>query len=220
MLILNGHLQAVIAVAVSKAHNRAGAVSVYTIVSGSEDRMVIGWDSRNRPSTVADAHRSVIRAVACTGDKAESNLALIGAADGSGEILDLDKLKEDTAKCSDLQTKADELTRKLKAIKNNPDEVERLTQERDAALQERKEIKDHMVSLELEKRHQGAILCAAFSTDGKTCATSGDDRTINLWDTAPATLEAAAFGRPTGRRSRRCNSRRTICWCRPAATAP
>ena len=42
--------------------------------------------------------------------------------------------------------------------------------------------------LELEKHHQGAVLCAAFSPDGKTCATSGDDRTIYLWDSSNGKL--------------------------------
>jgi WD40 repeat protein len=42
--------------------------------------------------------------------------------------------------------------------------------------------------VELSKRHQGAVLCVAFSPDGKMCATSGEDRTIYLWDTATGEL--------------------------------
>src|SRR5262249_41811692 len=32
--------------------------------------------------------------------------------------------------------------------------------------------------------HRGPINCVAFSPDGKTCATGGDDREINVWDVA------------------------------------
>ena len=138
---LSGHLQAVTCVAVSKAHPAAqGEEPWYTIVSGAEDRMVIGWDSRNGQQLWRLQHRSVIKSVACTGEGAEHNLALIGAADGSAQIIDLEATAEPQK------------------------------------------------PLELEKRHQGAVLCAAFSADGKTCATSGDDRTIYLWDSSNGKL--------------------------------
>jgi WD40 repeat protein len=35
----------------------------------------------------------------------------------------------------------------------------------------------------LKAHHAGSINCAAFSPDGKVCATGGDDRTICLWNT-------------------------------------
>lgn len=37
---------------------------------------------------------------------------------------------------------------------------------------------------ELSGKHGGAVTCVAFSPDGKTCVTGGDDRQIFLWDTA------------------------------------
>src|SRR5262249_17897200 len=37
---------------------------------------------------------------------------------------------------------------------------------------------------ELQGKHGGAVTCVAFSPDGKTCVTGGDDRQIFLWDTA------------------------------------
>jgi WD40 repeat protein len=40
----------------------------------------------------------------------------------------------------------------------------------------------------LEGQHRGAITCVAFSPDGKWCATGGEDREINLWETATGQL--------------------------------
>jgi WD40 repeat protein len=36
---------------------------------------------------------------------------------------------------------------------------------------------------QLEGDHQGAIACAAFSPDGKSCATGSEDHSITIWDT-------------------------------------
>jgi WD40 repeat protein len=42
--------------------------------------------------------------------------------------------------------------------------------------------------LRLSARHQGGVLAVAFSKDGKTCATGGEDRAINLYDAATGKL--------------------------------
>jgi WD40 repeat protein len=41
---------------------------------------------------------------------------------------------------------------------------------------------------ELKEEHKGAIIAVAFSPDGKTCATGGEDRAICLWNVATGTL--------------------------------
>jgi WD40 repeat protein len=41
---------------------------------------------------------------------------------------------------------------------------------------------------ELSEHHRGAITCVAFSPDGSTCATGGEDQQIRLWDTATGKL--------------------------------
>lgn len=43
-------------------------------------------------------------------------------------------------------------------------------------------------ALELQNAHRGAITCVAFSPDGLTCATGGDDREIRLWNVADGKL--------------------------------
>jgi WD40 repeat protein len=41
---------------------------------------------------------------------------------------------------------------------------------------------------EFEKGHQGAVFCAAFSSDGKTLATGSNDHTIKLWNVADGSV--------------------------------
>jgi WD40 repeat protein len=86
---LSGHRQEVTCVAVSKGPKPM-------IVSGSEDRTVRIWVQQ-------DGHWSrrwevqfnaAVRALACTGPAAAQNRALVGTADGSVHLLDLDDMKE------------------------------------------------------------------------------------------------------------------------------
>lgn len=51
---------------------------------------------------------------------------------------------------------------------------------------------------ELFGQHEGAILCVAFSPDGRTCATGGDDRVIRLWDVALGALRYRLDAAHTG----------------------
>jgi WD40 repeat protein len=128
-LVLGGHLEAITCVAVSK-----GPRSV--IVSGSEDRTLLGWDAQSGAVLFKQDLLSVPRAIACSPPGSEDNLVLFGCNDGTVRLLDL-KNKE---------------------------------------------------KRELSGRHVGPVNCVAFSRDGKTCATGGDDLYIRLWETASGKL--------------------------------
>jgi WD40 repeat protein len=81
--LLEGHLQPVRAVAVSKDPRKP------LIVSASEDKTVRVWD-RLTGTHVNWRHDVPVRAVACTPPTAEANLCLTGADDGIGRLFDLD----------------------------------------------------------------------------------------------------------------------------------
>jgi WD40 repeat protein/biotin carboxyl carrier protein len=80
---LNGHLQPVRAVAVSKDKQRP------LIVSGSEDHTARVWDRLSGQKAVL-LHPAAVRAVACSPVGSANNLCLTGADDGIARLWDLD----------------------------------------------------------------------------------------------------------------------------------
>jgi WD40 repeat protein len=85
--ILAGHMGEVTGVAVSKDSKQ--------IVSVSDDGTVRVWDLKLQgPRTTWRQPRTRVRAVACTGPRADKNLCLTGAADGVARLYDLADLKE------------------------------------------------------------------------------------------------------------------------------
>lgn len=85
--ILRGHLLEVTCVAVSKGPKT-------TIVSGSEDRTLRGWDPVDGRQLWQLTHKVPVKAVACTPVGSNQNLLLAGWGDGVGRLLNLDNLKE------------------------------------------------------------------------------------------------------------------------------
>ncbi len=83
---LEGHLQPVIAVAVSKDPRKP------LIVTGSLDKTARVWDRATPGQKVSWYHGVPVRAVACTPPGAETNLALTGADDGIARLWELDEL--------------------------------------------------------------------------------------------------------------------------------
>lgn len=87
--VLSGHHAEVTCVAVS----RVGQNGKKLIVSGSEDNNARFWDwTAAQPLVGILDHHAGVLAVACTGPKAEANLALTGDRDGVGRLIDLDHL--------------------------------------------------------------------------------------------------------------------------------
>lgn len=85
--VLRGHLLEVNCVAVSKGPKT-------TIVSGSEDRTLRGWDPVDGRQLWQLTHKVPVKAVACSPASASQNLLLAGWGDGVGRLLNLDNLKE------------------------------------------------------------------------------------------------------------------------------
>jgi WD40 repeat protein len=87
--VLSGHINEVTCVAISSPPTGAKPL----IVSGGEDRMVRIWEQlperfRWYERCVLD-HQAVVKAVACTGPKAQRNLLLTGTVNGQGRLFDL-----------------------------------------------------------------------------------------------------------------------------------
>ncbi|HEV3262463.1 MAG TPA: HlyD family efflux transporter periplasmic adaptor subunit [Gemmataceae bacterium] len=87
---LTGHLQEVTAVAVSRAP--AGQKATPFVVSASTDGTVRVWDRTTGYDVRVLRHPGAVRAVACTGPRADGNWCLSGADDGVARLWDLDSV--------------------------------------------------------------------------------------------------------------------------------
>jgi WD40 repeat protein len=85
-LVFEGHIGEVTCVAVS--HGREPV-----ILSGGEDHFLYAWHAATGHQLWKMKHTNAIRSVACTGPKSKRNLALVGCADGSALLFDLDKFE-------------------------------------------------------------------------------------------------------------------------------
>jgi multidrug resistance efflux pump len=185
---LRGHTQEVTCVAVGREPKKL-------ILSGSEDRSLRIWDSASGQELGAFVHPTAVRSVACTGEKASHNLALVGTADGTVRVFDLDKLDSfqftDDSWAPLLAAKVPEaVVAKLKVLKYK--EFERPAFVAELAKILDKETLDKFQSEMLKRAevkcwkdcgqaHQSSVTSVAFSPDGKFCLTAGEDRLVVVW---------------------------------------
>lgn len=87
-LVIGGHALEINCVAVTRG-------TPALILSGSEDRSLRCWSSETGQIKWHIQLKAPIKAVACTGKDAPFNLALTGSADGTGRLINLDKVKAD-----------------------------------------------------------------------------------------------------------------------------
>jgi WD40 repeat protein len=88
--VLEGHIGEVNCVAVG--HGRKPV-----ILSGGEDSTLRGWSAATGGQLWVLRYRNAVRSVAATGPGAKRGLALVGCADGSASLVDLDRLDDFTA---------------------------------------------------------------------------------------------------------------------------
>ncbi len=85
--VLRGHLGPVTRLAITRGPHPI-------ILSAGEDRCLRGWDGETGRELFRLRHRAEIRALACTEASAPANLVLVGAADGSAQVFDPEKVKD------------------------------------------------------------------------------------------------------------------------------
>jgi WD40 repeat protein len=85
-LVFEGHIGEVTCVAVSHGPDPV-------ILSGGEDHYLYAWNAATGHQLWKIKFNNAIRSVACTGPKSKRSLALVGCADGTARLIDLDKLE-------------------------------------------------------------------------------------------------------------------------------
>jgi WD40 repeat protein len=169
-LIISGHLGPVTCVAVSKGKRPV-------IVSGSDDETLRGWDSvTGERLWLLEGLKSAVRAVACSPDKSKHNLVLFGSADGTGRLLDLDKISSNE-KPRDL---AERHQAPINGVAFSPDGSRCATcsDDRTICLWETETGK---LLHRLPPLHRNAVTSIQFASD-KRLVSAGRDNSLVVWD--------------------------------------
>jgi WD40 repeat protein len=169
-LIISGHLAAVTCVAVSTGKRPV-------IVSGSDDETLRGWDSvTGEKLWLLEGLKSAVRAVACTPVGSKHNLVLFGCADGTGRLLDLDKINGNE-KPRDL---AERHQAPINGVAFSPDGSRCATCSDDRTICLWKTETGELLH-RLPAVHRNAVTSVQFAAD-KRLVSAGRDNRLVVWD--------------------------------------
>lgn len=162
-----GHWAPVSGVAVSKDARKP------LIVTVSDDKTLRVWDQKSRSQVSSYSHETPIRAVACTGVKSQLNLAIFGADDGYGYLINLDGSGEAIKKL-DKRHKG-----RIVSVAFSPDGLS-------CATADDKEIIVWNTDTGKERytiaaNHRGPITSIQFTPQTKLVS-AARDRTVRVWD--------------------------------------
>ncbi len=185
-LALRGPLQEVTAVAVSKGGQP-------WVIAASTDRTIWFW--RVTQDTLAQSpegakvpaykiddkekryrvdHPAVVRAVACSPKGSSTNLCLVGAADGSARLWNLDNLTQPARELKERHNGA------IQAVAFSPNGTLCATAGEDRTARIWNSANGELVA-RIPEAHQGAVTQVAFATD-KLLVTAGRDAALRSWN--------------------------------------
>jgi WD40 repeat protein len=163
--IMSGHLQAVTCVGVTNATKPI-------ILSGSEDRTVRAWDPVTGVQKIKFEHKAAVRSLACTGKGVEANLAIVGCADGSARIFDLENYKK---KCELPQSH----TRSVTTVAFSPNGKLCATGSEDNSICVY-DTESGKLAEKISHAHKSGVTSVQFATDD-TFVSAGHDNVLKLW---------------------------------------
>jgi WD40 repeat protein len=170
-LVISGHLGAVNGVAVSKGTKDKRP----TIVSGSDDETLRGWDSvTGERLWLLGGLRSAVRAVACSPADSQRNLVCFGCADGTVRLLDLDDVEKKPLEMSERHRRA------VHGIAFSPkgDVIATCSDDRSICLWK---TETGALLHRLVNAHSGPVTSVRFATD-KRLVSAGEDKRLIVWD--------------------------------------